>query len=362
MRRILPALCLCLLLWCPTARAGVRLLAFYEVKPAEKPPTIDGVFDDACWTGVPTASTYFEYWKADPRPGVLKTDFRMVYGSRGIYLAINNYDKLARKARRERTSRDDPGLWKDDCAEIYFDPTAKGVGFTKFVTNAAGVQGDMRRVDAAVFLRNWSGSGWTVATKVHDDRWTIEAFFPYSDLGAVAKQGDLWTFDHVRYAWTTGKFRGVTWAAEGNYNRPENFGYLYFGGKDDLAAEKVGTMLSRQVAPPWSMIVEKGFITCEQAGRAEYVGAAERVASQRRALQELLERTGRVIGKADLPDPKKRFRPVYTRVREAVGKLPGRVDEPLEALEALRTIAALTEEVEQAYWEARIASLLNQTE
>jgi hypothetical protein len=64
------------------------------------------------------------------------------------------------------------------------------------------------------------------------DSWTIELSIPWTDLGAQPRDGDVWSFDLVRYSFSTGAFRGVTWSLGGAGAQPRNFGYLGFGRFD----------------------------------------------------------------------------------------------------------------------------------
>lgn len=66
----------------------------------------------------------------------------MLYNDRGLYLKITNYDDHLDKLRASIIRRDDPSLWTDDCATIYIDPAANGVGFMNFTINSKGVQSD----------------------------------------------------------------------------------------------------------------------------------------------------------------------------------------------------------------------------
>ncbi len=251
MRRII---CIAVILLSAAVQAQMRELSFYEVKPAPQAPVIDGKLDDACWQNANRHTAYYEYFKPNPGPGVLKTEFRMLYDHRGIYLAVINYEENIAGIRKNITDRDNPQLWTDDCAEIYFDHYANGIGFYKFNVNSLGTVGDMRQVDGAVSLPEWNGNGWTVKTSINSDNWTIEAFFPWDDLGAIAQPGKLWMFCHIRYSFVGDKFRGVTSSPGGSYAAPGNFGYLYFAAAEEqVSPERVAQMLKERVSPPWGV-------------------------------------------------------------------------------------------------------------
>ncbi|MFZ4777760.1 MAG: sugar-binding protein, partial [Terrimicrobiaceae bacterium] len=169
--------------------SGVEILANYNVIPTETAPVIDGKLDEACWKAAETCNTYYKYLAQTPIKGDPETAFKMVYDSKGIYLGIINYEKFMDKIKAKAIARDDGNLWYDDCAEIYFDPYASSIGFTKFAVNSLGTQWDMRRIDTAIELASWSGNNWSAATSKTADAWTIEIFIPWSDLGREAREG-----------------------------------------------------------------------------------------------------------------------------------------------------------------------------
>ena len=232
--------------------AQMRELSFYEVRPRTSSIVIDGTIDESEWQGIPVHDSYYEYWKANPGPGALKTELRMVYDKDGLYMAAVNYEDDIAKLRRGITENDNENLWTNDCGEFYFDPAATGIGYTKFVVNANGVVYDMRRQDASVYLFSWNGSGWKAAATVGKEAWYIEAFFPWSDLnGTAAVPGTLWQFCHARFSWTKG-FRGMVNSPEANYNATNQFGYIFFSdGKSVFTPETIGGILRKKAAAPW---------------------------------------------------------------------------------------------------------------
>lgn len=268
---------------------NMKLLSFYTAKYSSKAPSINGRLDDACWNDAQVYKTYYVYHKPNPIPGKLKTEFRMLYDDRGIYLAVVNYEKNLDKVRKKYTVRDASKLWTDDCAEIYFDPYCDGVGFTKFVVNAGGIIGDMRRVDAAVTLSDWNGSAWSAAVNEQKNAWVIEAFFPWRDLGGKAETGSLWKFCHVRYAWSTGKFIGVTSSPGGGYNRPEDFGFIYFAGNKAVSSAKIGKLLSQKSNPPWCLEQGDSLLLCESRDKVKLKKLSELIKNISTECRKLIE-------------------------------------------------------------------------
>lgn len=237
-----------------TVYGQLKELSYYEVKPVSVPPVINGKLDDPCWREANRHTVYYEYFKPNPGPGALKTEFRMLYDAKGVYLGVINYEKEISGIRKNITDRDNLELWKDDCAEIYFDHYADGIGFRKFMVNSIGTVADMMRIDTAVSMPEWNGTGWLACASINEDSWSFEAFFPWEDLGEQAQPGDLWMFCHVRYSFVGGGFQGVTSSPGGNYTATDCFGYIYFTASGELSSsERIATLLEKKIKPPWSL-------------------------------------------------------------------------------------------------------------
>lgn len=208
-----------------------RSAAFIAAIRCERAPVIDGKLDDPAWQAAVPVRIFYEYVKPQPGPGALKSEARMLYDEKGVYLAVVNTATNMANLRAAYMGRDAEDLWTDDCNEIYFDSAGAGIGWTKFTINSIGTMGDSRRVDPAVSLPDWNGSGWQVRTSKRADAWAVEAFFPWADLGDKrAEPGTFWRFCLVRYAYTSGRFIGVTSSPGGFYDAPQNFSVLMFCG------------------------------------------------------------------------------------------------------------------------------------
>ncbi len=322
-----------------------RKLAFYVVKPTDSSPTMEGTLGEECWKEAEVASVYYEYWKTNPGPGKLQTEFRMLYSDRGIHIKITNFDDATKAARGKVTRGDDPELWKDDCAQIYFDPAAKGIGFVNFTVNLLGTRGDMKRLDAAVTIPEWSGDEWTARTTVLQDRWVIEAFFPWTDLGATAREGDIWMFDHVRFAWRDERLTGVTWAPGGNYANPRLFGYLYFAGRGAVSPRHLAAALDGMAAPPWMIPVGENVLVAKDESRPELVSIRNFVDTYRAEMGSYKDRL-----EENKTQP---FSAELKNRAEDLNKISS-----LEALSRIDEIVETSRQLNDLYWQARINSLL----
>ncbi len=313
--------------------AQFRVLSFYEAPLASAAPQIDGRLDEACWAQAPAHASYYKYFVPNPPPGELRAEHRLLHDERGLYVAIINYEEHPDKLRMRFTDRDNPNLWTDDCAELYIDCHGNGIGFRNFVISAGGAVSDMMRVDGAVTLSEWSGDSWHAKTGVESDRWIIEAFFPWTDLGGRPQPGDLWMFCHVRYAFTSGKFVGVTSAAGGNYSNPGEFGYLAFqAGTTPSSPAAVGELLSTRAAPPWGLAIGEQLLF-NTGGGVQNVRLADQLAQEQQNLDNF-----RLEVEKLLPEPrlKKKFQPEYDGLTTS---MPSATANPMSRLTGLAAAA-----------------------
>lgn len=233
---------------------GMRDVSLYLVRPASVKPVVDGDLGDPAWASAQKHTAFYEYFKANPKRSVLKSSFAMCYDANGVYLAIEHFDENIATLKKTMTDRDNPNLWTDDCAELYIDAFGSAIGYRKFTVNSIGTFRDEMRVDASVVDPNWNSSSSVIKAKIFSDKWTIEAFFSWEDMGRSARPGDVWRFCHVRYAFSSGKFIGATSAPGGNYSATDNFGFLRFMAEGEkMEPDSVGDLLMKLVSPPWGI-------------------------------------------------------------------------------------------------------------
>jgi hypothetical protein len=336
----------------------VEILANYNVIPTETAPIIDGKLDEPCWQAAETCDTYYKYLAQTPIKGDPETAFKMVYDSKGVYLAIINYEKFMDKIQAKAIARDDSNLWHDDCAEIYFDPYASSIGFTKFAANSLGTQWDMRRIDTAIELANWSGNNWLAATSKTADAWLIEIFIPWSDLGREAKEGDVWRFTHVRYARTDGNFKGVSSSLGGGYYATNRFGFLRFAGKSKPDQQAILSILSKNASPPWIVLLDGRIVRYDIGGKVTSLSPADFVKAAKTTFEKSdsrLKEFGIEANMETLADklggPKKEELEKY--LKESLKASMATAESPMAALELGTLLQSLSQKANSIYWQIK---------
>ena len=326
--------------------AGVREISFYCPAPAKTPPVIDGKLDDPCWREAAEYTASYEYFKSNPGPGKLRNSFRIVYDRRGLYLAIIHYEPNVKMIRKSITNRDNPDLWTDDCAEIYIDPQGQGIGFCKFTVNALGTVADELRLDGNVTRHDWDAVGAVVQTRIESDRWTIEGFFPWEDLGARAKPGDIWRFCHVRYAWPKGKFVGTSSSPGGNYAATGNFGYLCFSDGSGVDTDRISKLLLEKAAPPWCIRLGDDLIS--------NIGDGLRKCPLREAVRQQKDQLSRCFFKLKNVPPK--YRKEKSLLQEEYRKTAA---EQESSMQQYRSLDSLLERVRRFQWKVKLENEYN---
>jgi len=301
----------------PHLSAEIHEMSFYIVNYVSEPPVIDGNLDEPSWAGAIAYTTYYEYYKPNPDPGTLMTNLKMLWDKRGIYIGIINYKVNMANIKAKCTSRDAPDLWKDECAELYFDPVANGIGFTKFTVNVLGTLGDMRQIDTSVSLNEWNASGVRVATAQNADSWNIEMFIPWDDLGKTAIPGDLWKFCHVRYDWSSGKFVGVTSSSGGNYADPGKFGYIYFAKDGKPDRNEIAGILQKKVAVPWCLEIDNELLFCDDI-KLVFEKISSLIKKEQEKVRANFEKSNNSIKTINNQDLDKKFKTLKVRAEAAM--------------------------------------------
>lgn len=241
-------------------------VSFYECLPCPAPPVLDGKLDDPCWQSLPLMDQFYRYWSPVPRPPPLHTAARLCHDAAGLYLGVTMYEERLDAVRAAITGRDDPEMWQDDCVEIMIDPAGTGTGYYKFTTNLLGARYDEKTTNM-VNDAGYNVEGWQVRTSRGTGAWYLECFLPWSDLQQQPAPGDIWSFDLVRYGYSSGGFLGVSWSLGGSYAAPAKFGHLGFGPFAPYSADtlrRLAPVLRRTKGDYFRLLVPGLALTCER--------------------------------------------------------------------------------------------------
>lgn len=152
----------------------------YFIKETSQTIKIDGNGDDQAWVGTQIASDFYMVLPMDTSHAKGRTDIRMAYDHKNIYLLVEAYHMIDKKYKVESLKRDF-NFGRNDNFLLFMDPfDDRTNGFT-FGSNAAGAQWDGLLNDGGRADLSWENR-WTGVTKNYDDKWVFEAAIPFKSI------------------------------------------------------------------------------------------------------------------------------------------------------------------------------------
>ncbi len=142
--------------------------------------TIDGVADDAAWQVATPADNFFMVLPMDTSHATVKTEVKMTYDDRYLYLLAVCY-KAGRGVNMVESLHRDFNFGKNDNFLVFIDPFEDQTTGFSFGANADGAQWDGTMYQGGSVDLNWDNK-WLSAVKNYDDRWVFEAAIPFKTL------------------------------------------------------------------------------------------------------------------------------------------------------------------------------------
>ncbi len=152
-------------------------------------PVIDGKLDDECWkTGV-WAGNFTEYTPNEGAKPPQKTELKILYDDKNIYVAIRAFDTEPDKIHRYAGLRDDFG-----------SGDVVGINFDSYHDHRTGFEFDLtawgQKIDLILYNpENWDTSWnpvWYGKTGLEDSAWTAEMEIPLSQLRFSKEDVQVW--------------------------------------------------------------------------------------------------------------------------------------------------------------------------
>jgi hypothetical protein len=165
------------------------------------PPRINGVLDDSCWKEGVWAGGFIQVSPYEGQPASQKTEFKILYDNKFIYVAIRCHDTEPEKIEIRKAPRDG---YSGDIAGIAFDSYFDHRTAFEFDLTAAGGKMDLVHQNIGKFDRNWDAV-WYGKTALEDSAWTAEMKIPLSQLRYPDKKEQIWGFHVWRIIYRTGE-------------------------------------------------------------------------------------------------------------------------------------------------------------
>src|SRR5438552_3508267 len=166
--------------------------------------TVDGNLDEAAWAKATPITDFRQQKLHEDEPASQRTEVRVLYDERAIYIGARMYDSLGIRGIRAPVSRRDQLLDSNgnngsfnslttDKLIVVFDPYHNHIDEAWFEVNPAGVRGDQFNGDPS-----WDPI-WEAATRVDSLGWTAELRIPYSQLRFSRDSAQTWGMQVLRY-------------------------------------------------------------------------------------------------------------------------------------------------------------------
>jgi hypothetical protein len=148
-----------------------------RVARASQKVVIDGHMDEPAWSAAEVITAFVQY---EPRQGdapSFRTEFRILFDDRNIYVSAVCYDSPGRRGVRVPNMQRDFSFDENDLVGFALDGLLDKRNAMVFQTNPHGAQRELLVSDGSSFNREWI-SLWSVNTKMHAWGWTAEFAIP----------------------------------------------------------------------------------------------------------------------------------------------------------------------------------------
>ncbi len=171
-----------------SAQTSKKELQAYRIN---EPPVIDGKLNDAAWNGAEIAKDFvmFRPGDGDPEPENQKTEVRILYNNKAIYVGAYLYDSEPDKIMRQLSERDNRGT--SDFFVVGISPNNDGQNEYEFFVTAGATQLDAQVSPANGEDFSWS-EVWFSEVSFDEKGWYVEMKIPYAALRFAEVEDMTW--------------------------------------------------------------------------------------------------------------------------------------------------------------------------
>ena len=174
-----------------SAQLSVRSMSAVRIAGQLK---IDGILDEEEWNLAQPATDFIQTDPVFENFPSQKTEVKILYNDRGIYVGAMMYDDEPEKILKELSPRDQRG--NADWFGVAFDTYQDGQNGFDFIVTASGVQND-KKFSLNEEGGNWDGI-WVSEIKITEKGWSAEFFIPYLSLRFPNKDIQDWNINFGR--------------------------------------------------------------------------------------------------------------------------------------------------------------------
>jgi hypothetical protein len=223
MYRIIPLLFCCCFLYVSLSAQKKNDAFQLKIKKAISPVKIDGAIDEAAWQDADVATSFHMVLPMDTSAARLRTDVRMTYDDKNLYMVVENYT-VGEGPYMVESLRRDFAFLKNDNFLVFMDPFDDQTNGFTFGANAAGAQWDGLMYEGGKVDLSWDNK-WVSVVKNYPDRWVFEAAIPFKTIrykkgitrwGINFSRNDLKTTEKSAWAPVPRQFPTASLAYTGN--------------------------------------------------------------------------------------------------------------------------------------------------
>jgi Domain of unknown function (DUF5916)/Carbohydrate family 9 binding domain-like len=152
----------------------------YHIHRATSPIKVDGIVDEKAWADAQLATDFYQVLPMDTSYAKVRTDVKMSYDDKNLYVVFINYDKLPGPYIIESLKRDF-AFGKNDNDLLFLDTFDDQTNGFSFGASAMGAQWDGLMVNGNNINTTWDNK-WTSEVKFDDDKWVWECAIPFKTL------------------------------------------------------------------------------------------------------------------------------------------------------------------------------------
>ena len=153
----------------------------FHIQKTTGPIIIDGSDNESAWQQTETASSFFMVLPMDTSRASVKTDIKMTYDDRNIYIIAICWLPKRGQPYMVESLRRDFNFGRNDNFIFFFDTYNDLTSGYTFGANAAGAQWDGTLYEGGKADLNWDNK-WISAVKNYDDKWIFEAAIPFKTI------------------------------------------------------------------------------------------------------------------------------------------------------------------------------------
>lgn len=171
-------------------------------------PKIDGLLEEEIWQKAPAADNFIQKQPEEGKPATEKTEVRIIYNDKNIYIGIMCYDSEPTKIIANEKRRDSDNIYDNDHFQIMLDTFHDHRNGYIFVINPLGAKLDLQvrkegKSEGGHHIANpninisWDGV-WEVKTAIHEKGWSAEIEIPLVTLRFNENPENGWGINFLR--------------------------------------------------------------------------------------------------------------------------------------------------------------------